>query len=197
MDHNILDDEFNQQEENPQADGIEPRYAGFSIRLAAALIDGLLIMLPLNLLLYWNFVDLKILPLAIVLTLCTIIYKPLYEYGYGATIGKRLVSLKVVSTRFQPLTLNQAILRAAPWIIVGMFSLYTTILLFFEESFLETDTLEELALLMEQHSGMGDQLASWFVIISCMAVLFNVKKQALHDQLADTYVLEEPRSQPQ
>ena len=50
------------------------RYAGFGIRLGAALID-FLVFLPIVGLTFWNTLDLKILSLEIVLALIGLLYK--------------------------------------------------------------------------------------------------------------------------
>ena len=180
MEPNILDDNFDQQE-TPG-----PEHAGFSIRLGAAVLDSL-ILLPLAALNIWNMLGLKSLLLMVLLSFLTMLYKPMYEYLYSATIGKRTVGIKVLTESYDRMTLDQSFLRSAPWIISGLLGVSTNVAIFQAEKFADTTSFEELVVLMNQYAGMGDQLASWMLVISCLFVLFNQKKQALHDQLAKTY----------
>ena len=54
------------------------KYAGFWIRVAAALVDGL-VTLPIGLLITYNFLSIKSYPLMILLTILSMFYKPLME----------------------------------------------------------------------------------------------------------------------
>jgi len=109
--------------------GAHPRYAGFWIRFAAAFIDSLVLsvmVLPLNLVFRAvgenvNFlgiggeVNLGLLFLFyLAQTLVTWAYYTYLTGRYGATLGKKLVGIKVVGEDMQPLSYATAALREIP-----------------------------------------------------------------------------------
>src|SRR5258707_12522001 len=80
---------------NPMAGSATPAYATFWIRFAAVLIDGLIVGIPLNIILF----ALGILG-NIVSALLSIVVYLLYEgllltYRNGQTIGKQLLNIRV------------------------------------------------------------------------------------------------------
>ncbi|MDI6873897.1 RDD family protein [Candidatus Solincola sp.] len=114
------------------AEGAYPRYAGFWIRFAAAIVDGLVLsvaFLPVNLLFWavnenihfwgsWDFsrgVSSGLLFLFNVIR--TLIGWAYYTYltgRYGATLGKKLLGLRVVGEDLQPVTYGTAVVREIP-----------------------------------------------------------------------------------
>ena len=62
-------------------------YGSFWPRLWALMLDGL-IFIPLYIVVFFNMLDWKSIPLMIVISIIPIIYKPYWEFRYGTTIGK-------------------------------------------------------------------------------------------------------------
>ncbi|WP_287155729.1 RDD family protein [Candidatus Solincola tengchongensis] len=116
----------------PVAEAAYPRYAGFWIRFVAAFIDGLVlsvIYLPVNFIFWaaneniyfwgtWDFsrgVSFGLLFLYNLIRM--LIGWAYYTYltgRYGATLGKRLLGLRVVGEDLQPVTFGTAAVREIP-----------------------------------------------------------------------------------
>lgn len=92
--------------------------AGFSIRLGAAIVDGI-ILLVIAILLTFVLQALtgqslslgKNSPFQLLVALIAVIYNVALLAMQGATIGKKLVHIRVVNTSYQPIKLSQAIVR--------------------------------------------------------------------------------------
>ncbi|HMS67351.1 MAG TPA: RDD family protein [Saprospiraceae bacterium] len=181
MDNQVIDDNF--------IVGDKPNYklAGFGIRFGASLID-FCAMIPLVGISIYNTYFLKNLPLALVIGILLMCYKPFMEFQYGATLGKMAVKLKVVNLDFEKITLSQSITRYIPWLGGSLLSLATTYLLFQNPEFKETTDFMAIALIQ------GELMPQWInyavnsiTLISALVIIFNKNKQGLHDMLADTY----------
>lgn len=137
----------------------EPRYAGFPMRLGAAIVDGMAILFAYVafftlfwLIAYPNMSSQQFL-LTCLDTLLPVVYILVYFYQYitsgsGKSPGKRLFGLEVVDLQHGPISKKRAALRSL------FFLVDTTIL------------------------GLGH-----------LFFLFNRKKQTLHDRLAGTCVV--------
>jgi uncharacterized RDD family membrane protein YckC len=165
------------------------QFAGFWIRVGASLIDAC-VYLPLVGLNMYNLYEIKSLPLQLLIILILAIYKPFMEFRYGATLGKMAVKIKVVNANFQPLTLSQAIVRYSPWLLSQIISFISTVLLYLSPSFHEVSTMAEVgALQNEVFSPFIATTASFLVLVSCIIVAFDSRKQGLHDMLANTFCI--------
>lgn len=122
------------------------KMASFLERLSASIIDGL-ILLSTFLLVYILFKS-RAVELNILASFVSLLYNVLFIWKKGATPGKMLMNIEVVSTSFQTLGLWQAILRES----------------------------------------LGKTISGLFFNLGYFWVLFDRKKQALHDKIAHTYV---------
>lgn len=182
MENQILDN-------NTETTATNVNYAGFWIRTGASIID-LVAYSPLIALSMYNLYILKNLPLQLLVTLLMSLYKPLMEYKYSATLGKMAVKIKVVDEKFDNISLLQAVLRYSPWIVSQAFSWITTILLFQHPDFMETTGMAAVGQLQSSLMPPYYSLsASAFLLIAILVVVFNAKKQGLHDLIAKTYVV--------
>jgi uncharacterized RDD family membrane protein YckC len=182
MENQVLDNELT-------GTGTQPRWAGFWIRTGATLIDALAYS-PLIGLNMYNLYTLKNLPLQLVLNLVMFLYKPFMEYKYSATLGKMAVKIKVTDENFNNINLQQAVVRYTPWIISQVFTIYTTVLLFQHPAFAETTGMRDVGQL--QNSLVPPYfsiLSSGLLIVSIIVVIFNSRKQSVHDMMAKTYVV--------
>ena len=165
------------------------KYAGFWIRVAAALIDTL-VLIPIFGLNFYNLFGIKSIYLALLLPVIAAIYKPFMEYKYGATLGKMAVKIKVVDLDYKAIDLGTAIKRYIPWILVNVVSLVTIYLTFSNPAFIDAESFMEVGLL-QQENGYDTyvNVANLAVLISVIFVAFDKEKQGLHDRLADTYCI--------
>lgn len=170
LEENILEDQGN----------LKPKYAGFTIRLGALLIDILIyIVLAFVISIFpSNLSD-------IIVMLTMLAYKPLMEYQYGGTLGKIAVNVQVVNNKFQPITFIQSIIRNSPNILSQLISLFAFLFLNLTTRGIELRIdLSNLTMQMFVQFTLGI-----FMLISCITVIFDSKKQAIHDKMAKTYTI--------
>jgi uncharacterized RDD family membrane protein YckC len=165
------------------------KWAGFWIRTGASLID-VIVYLPIVALSFFNLFSLKFLALQIVIDVALLLYKPLMEYKYGATLGKMAVKIKVVNANFEPLTVQQAILRNVPFWLSHLSSLAGAVILFQHTNFETATTMAQVTFLQNEAIPSTINTAiSFFTLVCCIVVAFNAKKQGLHDMMANTYCI--------
>lgn len=182
---NILDEAFAREE----IDGRKVRYVGFWVRSIAALFD-FLVHVPIIVAQTYNNTQWKRIELLILLSLLAAAYKPLMEYYYSATLGKIAVGIKVVNLNFQPLDFTTALLRYAPWLLVAVTNLIVGVIIFNDPAFQNlTSTMEFGLFQAEKGYSLYAQIASIGIYISVFALLFDKRKQGLHDKLAGTYCI--------
>lgn len=160
-------------DESPVAGNRPP--AGFWIRVAAQIVDGL-VMIPLVCLmsLLMGFSEELV---AWALVIPNLLYKPLMEGLRGATLGKMALGIRIVDKRGKPINLGQGFLRSLP-LFLGygvQFLVGIGIGLGIIREFSESD-------------GRTLQLAiQACVLIDCVTAAIHPRKQALHDLVAGTY----------
>ena len=165
------------------------RFAGFWIRVAASLLDSLLLS-PILFLGVYNMMAWKSLPLYLVLQLIVLIYKPLMEVKYGATIGKMMTKIKVVTTDYQDINLQQSLNRYLFYFANSFMGLIGGFMLFIEKDFAPlTDFYEIIELQAKISTPEIDQFLGLLVFVSCIFCIADPLKQTLHDKIAKTYVV--------
>ena len=184
MEPQILDEEI-----YASAQDTKVEYAGFWIRVGASLIDTL-VYLPFIGLSMYNLYFLKNLPLVLFIDIVLLMYKPLMEFKYGATLGKMAVKIKVVNNNLGVLSLGQSFVRFTPYLVSQVVSTIGTVMLFQNPYFLEASGMTEVAALQKEvFPSFVNSLASTFVLVCCIVVAFNGKKQGIHDMMASTYCI--------
>ncbi|MEL6922813.1 MAG: RDD family protein [Bacteroidota bacterium] len=183
--HNILDD----QESSPKDEQV--RFAGFWIRFGATFIDEL-VMIPINLLITYNAIAMKSLPLLLMLSILKVVYKPLFEWQRGATPGKMVVGIGVVSEQFQSISAEQAMIRYLPWAIADLIAISASILLYQLPEFAEVTDYAGLLQLMENAPLQTVNQAYFFIFALLVGQLaFDPRYQGFHDKHAQTFVIYE------
>ncbi len=170
-------------------------YATFWQRTAAVLLDGLIVGLPFAGILYYSFF-IKSLPLFLVCSVIMALYKPLMEGIYGATLGKMIMKIKMVDENFNPISLAQSFGKNAIYLISSILSILTGFEMFQNQDFLEAEGWAEIMLAQKMASedsayNIISQGWSFLIFFSCMALLFNLKRQTLHDMIAKTFCVKE------
>lgn len=188
MHDDILD--FNYDE------GIEKRpveYASFWSRVGASLLDTL-ILLPVAVLNIYNVLDFKQLPLYVLLGFVGLVYKVFMEYKYSATLGKMIVKIRVINEEEENINLEQAVVRNVFHLFISVISFLAGLYLFVQPGFSGITTFMEYGLaLQEGPHQLISQMANVLFFVSCLFVVFRDNRQALHDSMAGTYVVEKGR----
>jgi uncharacterized RDD family membrane protein YckC len=180
----ILDDE-NIRKHSPE----NVRFASFWTRVAASLLDSIVLM-PILLLGVYNMMTWKNLPLYFLLQIAAMVYKPLMEAEKGATLGKMATKIKVVTTDYKDIDLQQSLSRYAFYFANSFMGLIGGFMIFLQEEFAETSDFYAIA---ELQAKIGtpeiDQFLGLLVFVSCIFCTADPLKQTLHDKMAKTYVV--------
>jgi len=183
----ILDDENIRKSYSPK----NVRFASFWVRVGANILDSF-VLLPLLFLGIYNMMTWKNLPLYIILQLAALIYKPLMEAEYGATLGKMATKIKVVTTDYQDINFSQSLNRYVFYFANSFMGLISGFMLFMEEDFI---SLSDFYAIAELQAKTGtpeiDQFLALLVFVSCIFCAADPLKQTLHDKIAKTYVVNE------
>lgn len=179
METEILDDNNFNEIRNVQ-------YATFLDRLLAALLDFLITIVPVGALMYFGYVN-KSLVMLISGTVVGMLYKPIMEGIWGATLGKMIMKISMVDTDLDQIDLGQSFLKNAIYIISSLIGLMSQFWLAGTESFQESEGLME-ALMAGQGNpyGMVSGIWSFVILVSVLSMLGSSLKQTLHDRLAST-----------
>jgi uncharacterized RDD family membrane protein YckC len=169
------------------------RPAGFWIRVGAQLID-LLVFIPIMILAFWNMFTLKNTFVLVLISLPGLVYKPIMESHFGATLGKMACRIKVVDDNGKKLSLGSAYARFLPFFVSAVISLIGQVILFSSPQFESARSFVELG--QAQERGFLDALSTLvgiFIIIECVVAAFTFRKRAIHDMLAESFcVYKEP-----
>lgn len=162
------------------------QYASFWERVGASIID-FFVLLPVIILNYLNIMNIKSLPLAIVLGFAFVIYKIFMEGKYGATIGKRVMKIKIVTADNDQINMNHAVTRSIFYLINNGVGIIGTVIMFNAIGFADVNKFMEVGQ-FQQANGTGLELVtSVLLLISVLFVAFDKHKQALHDKIAKCY----------
>ena len=160
------------------------RPAGFWIRVAAYLIDFLILMVFAISALF-----MKSVPLYILLTIPLIAYKPVLEGLLGGTAGKLAIGLRVISHEGRLLGLAGGFVRSGIFIL----PVIPNMLLQIKMIQLGVSPFDPQAAMAFQENNELLYLAyyglSILTVISCIVVAFTQRKRGLHDMIADSYVI--------
>ena len=160
-------------------------------RLIAAIIDGMLLSLPLFILFEgWTvyhllpdsfrdvylYIKLQVFP--ILTTFLPIAYSIYMHYRYGQTIGKMVMKIKVVDlSENKSISLKQAVQRDSIWIVLQ--------LLDFVIEYYRLDDLHKLRM-----TDVNNVAICW-TLLQLISMLTNSKRRAIHDFVAGTVVIKE------
>ncbi|MFP4282867.1 MAG: RDD family protein [Opitutales bacterium] len=170
--------------EPPPVPNVEPRYAGFWIRVGAWMIDFLIVLVPSIAIAFVGAPALYLL-----LALLLILYKPFFESLLAATPGKMLLGLQVTDTGLKKVGFASAVIRNVFAILPGLtntFSGYKQ-----KAEGINPFNPQQMEAFTEANKmlvyGTWVLLAVW--IVTVLFVAFTRHKKGLHDMLADTRVV--------
>jgi len=165
------------------------RPAGFWIRVLAAVIDAV-VLLPVTALLALLG---GMLPgaLSVVLSgMPGLIYKPLLESRFGATLGKMICGIMVVDHRGRRPGPSTAIMRALPFIFANALGIAGGIYSLTMPGYGTDMTLRELAQFVQRNPVVTiQQVWGFIVMLDCLVVALDVRKRAVHDMVAGTFCI--------
>jgi uncharacterized RDD family membrane protein YckC len=168
-------------------------FAKFWTRFGAGLIDGLIslvVVLPLT---YFNVIQWKLPWIFILTSLFTIFYKPFMEYRYGATLGKMAVGIQVVGNQFQKVTLKEELMRVSFYLVPNIIQEALTLKVYFST---QLDSIQHYKDYNDFIIGSNPALYILNIIVFVLLVVdtitffSNDQNRSLHDIYAGTYVIE-------
>jgi uncharacterized RDD family membrane protein YckC len=170
----------------PLASGIDRQYQTFWPRFWAGLVDTV-VFLPVSLLDYWldqNLHSPVLLALWLVTnTLSFEIYSVAMHAGYGQTLGKMALRVKVLDITEHKLSLRQALLRDCFPILLGLLVIFDDV----------PEVLAGVSRYNDPDIGIWTEVAMygsliWFAV-ELLTMLTNRKRRALHDFIAGSVVV--------
>lgn len=164
-------------------------YASFFQRTQAFVIDSL-VFFPMSYLTDYNLFYIKNFYIVVAAGVLWWAYKILMEWQFGATLGKMVVKIKVVSEDMDKPSFNQIMMRFMPYFAVGLSNILLNFSLFNLPEFQTVQDLDGIQKLHEQLPSTGLMLSIFFFSVSVGAIWYDEKKQALHDKLGQTYCVE-------
>ena len=165
------------------------KYASFWQRTQAFLIDCL-VFIPITILHNYSILYSKSFGIVLLASLAWMLYKPLLELKFGATIGKRIMKLKVVNYEGTLGDTNQIMLRFIPYFAIGISNLLLFYSMFQSPGFVEMHTIEELSKLQSENSSFSSSIATLFYIVSVSTIWYDPANQAWHDRFSNTYCIQ-------
>ncbi len=165
------------------------RPAGFWIRVLATILDGVA-LLPIAGLLALSKVFLPDVASVILSGIPGLIYKPLMESRYGATLGKMVCGIMVVDYRGQRPGPTTAIMRALPFIAANIFGIAAMIYFLGMPGYEAVKTFSGLMPFAQKNPFFAiQQVWGFIVMLNCLVVAIDVRKRAVHDMIAGTFCI--------
>lgn len=168
------------------------RYGTFWPRFWAIFLDGLILAILAPITIY-NRTEWKSFTLLFIVSFIQIVYKPFFEYKYGATPGKMALGLTVVNYEFGQASLEQIIIRNIFQILSGLIVLGLSIYTFSQADFYFASTSIEysrigytaIATFMWQILMFAILLTDFIFLVS------SDDSRCLHDRMGKTFVIKD------
>jgi uncharacterized RDD family membrane protein YckC len=165
-------------------------YAGFWKRFAALLLDGL-VMLPLSIITLNSRTAWYGAAVMAMTGLAGIIYKPLLEYLYGATLGKKAMSIVVTNNLYEKPNLREALLRNIFGIVSNIISLGFSLFVFANGQLVLARSGFSVFQGMLGYSLAVGSISCLIGITDFIVFLADKRNRALHDFIGKTYVIKQ------
>lgn len=164
-------------------------YASFWDRTGATLID-VLIMIPVFALNYFNAMNWKSIPLALLISIVYIVYKIYMEGSSGGTLGKKAMKIKVVNLDGSKIDMQKSVQRNCLYLINSIFTLISVYMVYSAAGFENiTGGFSELGKFQNENGFMLADISGILILISILFVIWEKQKQALHVKIAKTYCI--------
>ena len=170
------------------------RIAKGSTRIGAYITDVIVISLitvPLN---YLNIVHLRSFIIYLLVALAAILYKPLLEYYFGATLGKYALDIKVSNENLEKITLSQSFKRSSILLIAPVLYIPIYYLAFNNSVLIELSSFMEFSQGVQAHYPYQTIIGyfSFAILLADLIIMLTDSKKlfrSLHDRIGQTYVL--------
>jgi uncharacterized RDD family membrane protein YckC len=180
MDETILDQPIIEQQKSITT------YGGFWQRIGAAFLDWV-VMVPISLgIKYLNFGPWSPV-VSVVLNLIPVIYKPLMEFHYGATVGKMVLRLRVRNLEMEEASLGAIFRRNVFYLIPQVLSLWSTLVRYFGRGIESDSLLGDITTF--QYIVIG---VAFITVIDVIMMAADPRKRSLHDRIGGTVVVNQP-----
>jgi uncharacterized RDD family membrane protein YckC len=155
----------------------EVEYAGFWKRVLAFILDMIVLspVLFFYMKYYKYFVDNKIVLPVLLYTILSYSFQVFFDVKYGGTPGKLIAKVRIVNSDGQYITILQSIWRLSPQLVAN-------ILFIIGHFFISSEGINRVLSPIEN-------VISYFYFIDVLVIVFNKKKRAIHDYIANTYVV--------
>ncbi|MFK7808706.1 MAG: RDD family protein [Saprospiraceae bacterium] len=164
-------------------------YASFTVRALASLVD-FAVFIPFMALSTYNQLTIKSLTLELSLSVILLLYKPLMEWKYMATLGKLATKTKVIAEVGGPMTLGQSFVRSAIFMAGFVISILISISVFTNPAFQDITTLEQMvAFEAYQSYGSAHDSLGFIMMMSVGFIIFDPRCQGVHDKMGRTLVV--------
>jgi uncharacterized RDD family membrane protein YckC len=171
-------------------------YAGFWKRLAAAIMDSLL-MIPLMFIVHITQ-SISITSSIITLVVSSLLFSAYviyFHYRFGATLGKMAVGIKITCPDGTQINLKQALLRSSVEICLSLIAVTAQLIalkyadpeIYLNAGF--TDRAKYILLLYPAWYSLVSTLSQIWWWSEFIVLLFNKRKRAIHDFMAGTVVI--------
>lgn len=169
-------------------------YGKFWIRTGAYLTDAIILMLITIPITYLNITEYKSFSLYLLIAIIGLLYKPLLEYYFGATVGKYALDLKVTNVNFDKMTLSQSFLRSSIIILPGILFIPISYLAFNNPDILKINSFMEYSQAVAFNYPMQKYVTNFMQLILVVEIIFLLTdktktERALHDRIGKTYVI--------
>lgn len=169
-------------------------YGKFWIRALAYLTDGvilLLISLPIT---YLNITQYKSFTLYFIIAVIGVLYKPILEFYFGATIGKYFLGLKVININYSKIKLSQSFLRSSILILPSAMFIPVFYLVFKNPDILKINSFMEYSQAVSLNYPIQNYISytiQLILVIEIIILLTDKTKtqRALHDRIGKTFVV--------
>jgi uncharacterized RDD family membrane protein YckC len=170
------------------------KIAKFSTRLGAYLTDALVIGLFSIAINYWNIIELKSFTLYFIVAIVGILYKPLLEYYFGATIGKYALDLKVKNENLDKIDLLQSFKRSSLFLIAPVLLIPIQYLAFNNPEINQLDSFMEFSTSVQIYypiQAVITNISVAIIVVDLIFMLTDHKKmlRSLHDRIGKTLVI--------
>ncbi|MBB6218716.1 putative RDD family membrane protein YckC [Anaerosolibacter carboniphilus] len=155
----------------------EVEYVGFWKRVLASILDIIILSPVLFFYMkhYIYFMENKLFLPVLLYTILSYCFQVFFQVRYGGTPGKLITKIRIVNDNGQYISVLQSLTRLSPQLV-------STILSFIANFFILNGVVNRILLLIVN-------LFTFFFLIDVLAVVFNKKKRAIHDYIANTYVV--------
>lgn len=175
---------------------VNPRYVQFGgvvRRVGAFIVDVVILYVVANILsfsftfsyafsnAYYFFISIS--------ALIVLLYRPLLEGYYGATLGKMIFKLKVVNHDFTKINYGKAFARNVSHISYSIVNVGFTIYMLY---LFQSQSFGERTFTGQEFKTVGYLIIGsylFFLFVDLMVMMNNLKGVSLHDKIAGTYVV--------